>query len=103
MGKGFKSTPKDLATHSATVIGLGERLGKAGEKGGGVDLGGETFGIIGQAFAGSAKEQIAQTAEAIAEMASGLGDFGDGVAAAGQNYQQIEDEINELLKEFGGK
>jgi hypothetical protein len=36
-------------------------------------------------------------------MASGLGDFGDGVAAAGQNYQQIEDEINELLKEFGGK
>ncbi|MFC4001413.1 type VII secretion target [Prauserella oleivorans] len=103
MGDGFTSTPEDLATHSATVKALGDRLAKAADTGRGVELGGETYGIIGQAFAGDAKEQIAQTAEAISEMAAGLTDFGEGVAAAGRNYQKVEDEIKELLGKFGGK
>ncbi|MFD2396413.1 WXG100 family type VII secretion target [Prauserella oleivorans] len=77
MGDGFTSTPEDLATHSATVKALGDRLAKAADTGRGVELGGETYGIIGQAFAGDAKEQIAQTAEAISEMAAGLTDFGE--------------------------
>ncbi|GAB3492726.1 type VII secretion target [Amycolatopsis cihanbeyliensis] len=103
MGEGFKSTTEDLATHSATMSRLGDQLGKAGEKGGGVDLGMETYGIIGQAFAGDAKEQIRQTADAISELASGLTDFGEGVKAAGENYQLVEDEIEELLSKIGGK
>jgi len=103
MAGGFKSTPEDLATHSATVTGLGERLEAAGKTGAGVDLGGETYGLIGQAFAGDVKDQITQTAEAISELASGLTDFGEGVAAAGQQYQQVDAEIRELLKTFGGE
>ncbi|WP_199434941.1 hypothetical protein [Qaidamihabitans albus] len=103
MGQGFKSTPEDLATHSATVDKLGERLTKAGETGGGVDLGIETYGIIGQAFSGDAREQIAETAEAIKEMGSGLTDFGEGVKAAGEHYRQIETEIRDLLDKFGGQ
>ncbi|SFP98991.1 Excreted virulence factor EspC, type VII ESX diderm [Amycolatopsis arida] len=100
---GFKSTPEDLATHSATVKRLGEQLSGAATTGRGVDLGGETYGIIGQAFAGDVKEQITQTADAIDELASGLSDFGDGVESAGQQYQRIEDEIEQLLKKFGGE
>lgn len=103
MAGGFKSTPEDLATHSATVTNLGDRLGKAAATGTGVDLGGETYGVIGQAFAGDVKEQIAQTGEAINELANGLSEFGEGVASAGQHYEQIENEIQELLKKFGGE
>ena len=51
MGDGFHSTPTDLATHAGTVSKLGDRLNQAASTGGGVDVGGETFGIIGQAFA----------------------------------------------------
>jgi len=102
-GKGFESTPDDLATHSATVNRLGDRLTKHGEAGGNVDLGIETYGIIGQAFSGGARDQISQTSEAIKEMGKGLSDFGEGVKAAGLHYQQVEQEIQELLKKFGGK
>lgn len=103
MGKGFESTPEDLATHSATVDRLGDRLTEVGQTGAGVDLGIETYGIIGQAFSGGAREQIAQTAEAIKEMGTGLSDFGEGVKAAGEHYQLVEDEIRELLEKFGGR
>ena len=65
MSDGFRSTPEDLETHSATVRELGDRLSKAAEAGRSVELGGETYGVIGQAFAGDAKTQIVETAEAI--------------------------------------
>jgi hypothetical protein len=100
MGEGFHSTPDDLATHSATVSGLGSRLSQAAAKGGGVDVGGETFGIIGQAFAFGVKGDITETAGGIADVAAGFSDFGAGVRLAGQNYQQVEDEIQELLAQF---
>lgn len=101
MTSGFSSTPGDLATHSSTVSRLGKQLQDAANTGRNVELGGETYGIIGQAFAGNVKDEIAQTAEAIADLAAGLTDFGEGVSHAGQHYQQIEDEIQQLLKEFG--
>ncbi|TVT27563.1 hypothetical protein FNH05_30785 [Amycolatopsis rhizosphaerae] len=97
MADGFHSTPEDLAKHSATVTGLGERLRQASATGGGVDVGGETFGIIGQAFAFKVKGDITETAGAISDLAVGLTDFGEGVGLAGQNYEQVEGEIQELL------
>ncbi|KAA9158600.1 hypothetical protein FPZ12_022450 [Amycolatopsis acidicola] len=100
MGEGFHSTPQDLATHSATVSGLGDRLAKASATGGGVDVGGETFGIIGQAFTFGVKGHITETAGAIADLAAGFRDFGDGVKQAGQNYEEIEEDIRLLLAEF---
>lgn len=102
MGKGFESTPEDLATHSATVDRLGDRLSKVGDTGSNVELGMETYGIIGQLFSSGAREEIAQTAEAIKEMGTGLSDFGEGVKAAGDSYQQVEAAIRELLETFGG-
>ncbi len=102
MSGGFKSTPEDLETHSGTVRGLGDRLSKAAETGRNVELGGETYGLIGQAFAGEAKAQISETADAISEMATGLTDFADGIASAGQNYRRTEEEIRDFLKQFGG-
>ncbi|PXY27537.1 hypothetical protein [Prauserella muralis] len=101
-GKGFESTPEDLATHAATVDRLGDRLTKVGETGAGVDLGIETYGIIGQMFSGGARDEITQTSDAIKEMGTGLSDFGEGVKAAGQQYAKVEQEIRELLEKFGG-
>lgn len=103
MSEGFKSSPEDLRTHSATVIRVGEDLSAAGDKGASVDLGIETYGIIGQAFSGNAKEQITQTANAIKDMGSGLTTFGEGVQAAGDAYQQADDDISEFVKTFGEK
>ena len=102
MSGGFKSTPEDLETHSATVRELGDRLSKAAEAGRSVELGGETYGVIGQAFAGDAKTQIVETAEPISEVATGLRDFADGIASAGENYRTAEEGIRDFLKQFGG-
>ncbi|MFF5991551.1 hypothetical protein [Prauserella flavalba] len=102
MGNGFESTPEDLATHSATVDRLGDRLTQIGTTGADVDLGMETYGIIGQVFSLGARAEIQQTSDAIKEMGTGLSDFGEGVKAAGEQYQLIEQEIQELLGKFGG-
>lgn len=101
-GKGFESAPDDIATHGATVDKVGDRLTKLADKGGNVDLGMETYGIIGQAFSGGAREEIAQTSEAMREMGTGLSDFGEGVKSAGEHYKQVEHEITEFVKKFGG-
>lgn len=98
MPDGFHSTPADLATHSGTMSKLGGRLDAAAKKGAGVDLGIETYGIIGQAFSSSAREQISQTAEAMTGVATAFSDFGTDVKAAGEHYEKIEDEIKQLLK-----
>ncbi|AXB47775.1 type VII secretion target [Amycolatopsis albispora] len=97
---GFKAKPDELVTHAGTVLKLGERLNQAGTKGGGVDLGIETYGIIGQAFSGDVREQIAETAAALNELGEGLTDFSEGIKEAGGAYERFEKEVQELLELF---
>jgi hypothetical protein len=72
---GFEIVPEDVINHAGNVEQLGTRLTDAGRAGSSVDLGIETYGIIGQAFSLSVRNEIGQTAAAIAEAASAFPDI----------------------------
>lgn len=91
MGDGYTVEPDDLTTHASTVSGLGERLGKAGDTGSGVDLGIDTYGIIGQFFSVSAREQISGTADSIKEVAASLSGLSQAVKSCAEVYELLED------------
>lgn len=74
---GFEIVPEDVINHAGNVEQLGTRLADAGRAGGSVDLGIETYGIIGQAFSMSARDEIGRTAAAIAEAASAFPEIAD--------------------------
>jgi hypothetical protein len=74
---GFEIVPEDVINHAGNVDQLGTRLADAGRAGGTVDLGIETYGIIGQAFSLSVRGEISQTAAAISEAASAFPDIAD--------------------------
>lgn len=91
MGDGYKVEPADLTTHAGTVSRLGEQLGKAADTGGGVDLGVDTYGIIGQFFSVSAREQISGTADSIREVAASLASLSQAVTSCAEVYELLED------------
>jgi hypothetical protein len=86
----FEIVPEDVISHAGNVEGLGTRLAEAGRQGSSVDLGIETYGIIGQAFSGSVRSEISQTADAIAEAASAFPD----IAAALRDCADIHRETD---------
>jgi hypothetical protein len=74
---GFEIVPEDVINHAGNVEQLGTRLADAGRAGSSVDLGIETYGIIGQAFSLSVRGEISQTAAAISEAASAFPEIAD--------------------------
>lgn len=74
---GFEIVPEDVVNHAGNVEQLGTRLADAGRAGSSVDLGVETYGIIGQAFSLSVRGEISQTAAAISEAASAFPEIAD--------------------------
>lgn len=93
MSDGFKAEPADIEKHAGEVDRLGDQLGKAGEKGAGVDLGIETYGIIGQAFSASARQEISETGHAITELSTAFSGMGDALRACAETYTGLEEEL----------
>ncbi|OLF14511.1 hypothetical protein BLA60_02245 [Actinophytocola xinjiangensis] len=92
--------PADVTGHAGSVDGFGTALSAAGAKGAGVDLGIETYGIIGQVFSGSARVQIAMTGNSISEMASSLPDIADALRDCADSTTQTDDEHASLFEQF---
>lgn len=97
MNDGFKVEPADLTKHAGEVARLGDQLGKAGEKGAGVDLGTETYGIIGQAFSLSVREEISETGTAIKELSGAFSGISEALRECADGYQRIDGEIAEVF------
>ncbi|GAA5113110.1 type VII secretion target [Haloechinothrix salitolerans] len=91
MGDGYKVEPEDLATHAGTVDKLSERLRKAADKGTGVELGVDTYGIIGQFFSGGAREEIAAAGESMRDYAAGLTSLSKAVKTCAEAYERMEE------------
>lgn len=91
MGDGYKVQPEDLATHAGTVEKIGERLRKAADTGTGVDLGVDTYGIIGQFFSTTARAEITSAGESMREYADGLMSLSTAVRTCAEAYELLED------------
>jgi uncharacterized protein YukE len=88
----------ELRDHAGQVAKLGRELTKAGETGGNVELGGETYGIIGQAFAGGAKDSIHGTAQAIKDLAATFADVAAELSECADEYQRTDDDNSVMFK-----
>ncbi|OLF16292.1 hypothetical protein [Actinophytocola xanthii] len=87
----FEMVPADVIAHAGAVEGLAGELTKAGERGAGVDLGIETYGVIGQAFSGHARTSIANMGDLIAELASALPDIADALRDCADSTRETDE------------
>ncbi|GAA3844185.1 hypothetical protein GCM10022243_08230 [Saccharothrix violaceirubra] len=88
---GFKVQAQQLRTFAS---GQAERQGQveqAASDVAGVDLGGETFGVLLQFFADAAQDFAAQTTEGIKQLAAAYGDASADTVATAVEYEQVED------------
>lgn len=97
---GFEIVPEDVINHASNVEGLGTRLADAGRTGGSVDLGIETYGIIGQAFSLSVRNEISQTAAAIAEAASAFPDIADALRDCADIVRETDNANSNMFDQY---
>lgn len=102
MSDGFKVEPADLTQHAGEMDRLGNQLGKAGEKGAGIDLGVETYGIIGQAFSTGVRQELAETGNAIDELSDAFSGISDALRECADTYARIDDEIAQIFDKLLG-
>jgi hypothetical protein len=97
---GFEIVPEDVINHAGNVEQLGTRLTSAGQAGGSVDLGIETYGIIGQAFSLGVRNEIGQTAAAITEAASAFPEIADALRDCAHIVRETDAENSNLFDEY---
>ncbi|MFR9731806.1 type VII secretion target [Saccharopolyspora sp. MS10] len=86
----FNVIPSRLTTHSQWLTGLADDIAAAGQKGGGVSFGVDSFGLVGQVFAGQARQTSQQAAQEIERFSELTRDLGERVDAAAQDYQDVD-------------
>ena len=96
----FQMVPEDVVSHAGAVDGLSGDLRAAGELGGDVDLGVETYGIIGQAFSVHARLSIADMGKAIDEMASALPDIADALRDCADSTRETDSRHADLFDRY---
>ncbi|WP_158890007.1 type VII secretion target [Amycolatopsis anabasis] len=89
-GQGYTVKPEELRTHGGTLNGVADRVKGAGGKGGAMQFGIETFGIVGQLFAGDANRVSHESARQIADFAEDIRDLAAVVRGAGDLYHGTE-------------
>lgn len=89
----------DLRTHAGRTHGVGDSIASAARLGGGVEMGGETFGIIGGFFAEGARAAVENAATAIDGLSVDIHGIAGAVGATAEAYDRTEDDITVL---FGG-
>ncbi|MCT2581546.1 ESX-1 secretion-associated protein [Actinophytocola gossypii] len=98
----FEMVPDDVTSHAGNVDGLAGELTKAGQKGGGVDLGVETYGIIGQAFSLHARASIASVGCSISELATALPEIADALRDCADTTRETDEHHAGLFDKFLG-
>ena len=92
--------PEDVTTHAGDVDGLAGELTKAGEQGANVDLGIETYGIIGQAFSVHARMSITDVGNSISELASALPEIAIALRDCADSTKENDDYHATLFDQF---
>jgi uncharacterized protein YukE len=98
----FEMVPEDVISHAGAVDGLAGDLRAAGDQGGGVDLGVETYGIIGQAFSVHARLSIADMGRSIAEMASALPEIAAALRDTADSTRETDGQHADLFDKYRG-
>ncbi len=88
MNGGFQVDGAALGTHATTVDGLAQRTRAAAAAGRPLDLG--AYGLIGQAFAGSAADAARAGSAVLGELAERIAATAHGVAATREAYWRVE-------------
>ncbi|MFD5827350.1 type VII secretion target [Lentzea sp. NPDC060358] len=99
----FTMVPADVTSHAGTVQSMGTELTRAAGRGQGVDLGVDTYGIIGQAFSVPVRIHIAAIANSINELAAALPDVADALRDCADVTQQTDEEHAKLFAKFRGQ
>lgn len=97
----FEMVPDDVTAHAGNVDGLGGDLKQAGQKGTGVDLGVETYGIIGQAFSLHARASIASVGDSISELASALPEIANALRDCADTTRETDEHHAGLFDKYG--
>lgn len=87
---GYKVDPGELGNHAKSLEDVAKQVGKAAEKGAGVSFGMDTFGIIGQIFAGESERLATEAVGSMNEFAEGVQGAADGVRSAGEYYAGMD-------------
>ncbi len=98
----FEMVPEDVVSHAGAVEGIAGDLRAAGERGGGVDLGIETYGIIGQAFSVHARLSIADMGRSIGELASALPEIADALRDCADSTRETDQHHASLFDKYKG-
>ncbi|GAB3435057.1 type VII secretion target [Actinophytocola sediminis] len=96
----FAMVPDDVLTHAGSVAGFGTSLAATGRTGADVDLGIETYGIIGQAFSVHARLSISEMGGSISELASALPEIADALRDSADSTKDTDDEHARLFEQF---
>jgi hypothetical protein len=96
----FEITPGDVISHAGSVEGFGSALTAAGTQGANVDLGIETYGIIGQVFSVHARMSISEMGGSISELASALPDVADALRDCADSTKETDDDHASLFEKF---
>lgn len=90
----------DINKHASRVTELGNQLKAAGDTGSNVDLGVQTFGIIGQAFSVGVRGSISATGEAIKALSTTFDTTSDELRECATDYRNTDDD-NKVMFEIG--
>ncbi|MET9625895.1 hypothetical protein ABZX92_00400 [Lentzea sp. NPDC006480] len=88
---GFSVNPSELHAFAKDQLSRQAALEAAADKAAGVNLGGDTFGVLLQFFAFDAEDSAHKTVEAIRELAKGVGDAAEDTRTTASFYELNED------------
>ena len=88
---GFSVDPSELHSFAKDQLSRQQALESAANKAAGVNLGGDTFGVLLQFFANDAEETAHKTVEAIRQLAKGVGEAAENTKSTASFYELHED------------
>lgn len=88
----FGVVPESLSKHSEWLTDFADKIAQVGENGAGVEVGVESFGLVGQMFATEARQTSQQAAEEIKTFSERTKTLADEVGACGTDYASTDDE-----------
>lgn len=100
MTGGFEVDVDQVRSHANTLKGFQQRAGTAADAGShlaGLD---EAYGILCQPFGEKTREPQEKGAEALAKVENTTGHLADGLTAAADAYQEVEEKVRDILREL---
>ncbi|SFR29265.1 Excreted virulence factor EspC, type VII ESX diderm [Lentzea waywayandensis] len=94
--------PADVISHAGNVQSFGMELTRAAGRGESVDLGVETYGLIGQVFSLPVRVHIAAIASSINELANALPDVADALRDSADATRQTDEDHAKLFNKYKG-